>query len=264
MLIDSHFHYPSMLEKDKTQFLDRDLVGLEIGLDGGDLERRIRLVGKNRNIFLSVGAGPWILDRNDFISIDREIGKIEDDIIAFGADAIGEIGFDNHWGYGTKELQLELFERQVNIARMYKLPVAIHSREADNELLEAIDRNEIDDRTILHCFSSGLELCKKLLNQGAYISFAGNVSYKNSKAIQECALYVPLDRLLVETDSPYLTPSPRRGEINNPRNTELVIDFIASIRNIARERIKESAIENFYALMGRRESIVKRDIATID
>ncbi len=263
MIIDSHFNYLTLKQKDMNAKLPESLVGLEIGLDGGDLKERIKSIGNDRNIFLSVGAGPWVLDRADFKSIDDELQLLEKDILSYGADAIGEIGFDNHWKYGTKENQLELFIKQVQIARKYNLPVSIHSREADEEVLELTNKGFIDNRTVMHCFSSNAKVCKTLLDKGAYISFAGNITYKANIELQECAKIVPLDKILVETDSPYLSPMPLRGKPNNPKNTELVIEYISKLRKIEKEILKERIINNFYTLMGSRESKVKRDFTTI-
>lgn len=260
MVIDSHFHYIATIEKDKSAKLPENLVGLEIGLEGGDMEERIKMLGSNRNIFLSTGAGPWVLDRDDFISIENELYLLEEDIKRYSSDAIGEIGFDNHWGYGTKESQRELFYLQAELARKYNLVISIHARESDKELLEAASLGYIDNRTIMHCFSSSKDICKKLLDKGAYISFAGNVTYKNSTTLQESALAVPIDRLLVETDSPYLPPRQKRGSVNNPENTELIIDYLASLKKVDRETLKNEIIENFYKVIGSRESKVKRDI----
>ena len=263
MIIDSHFLYLSMLKKDENASLPDSLVGLEIGLDGGDMEQRIEKIGDNKNIFLSVGAGPWVLERSDFISIDNELSLLEKDIVTYGADALGEIGFDNHWGYGTKEMQRELFEKSVDLARKYNLPISIHSRDADKELLESAEAGYIDSKTIMHCFSSGKDVCKSLLDKGSYISFAGNVTYKGNTTIAESAKFTPLDRILVETDSPYLSPMMLRGKVNNPQNTELIIDFLSKLKNIDRDVLKERIIANFYALMGREKSIVKRNLATL-
>lgn len=263
MIIDSHFHYLSMLEKDKNASLAPDLVGLEIGLDGGDMHKRIEKIGKNRNIFLSVGAGPWVLDRSDFVSIDHELYLLENDIKKYGADAIGEIGFDNYWNYGTKERQQELFIKQIQLARKYNIPVSIHSRDANKELLDACKKGYVDEKTIMHCFSSDKDVLKHLLDKGAYISFTGNVTYKSNSIIKESAIFTPLEKILVETDSPYLSPVAMRGKPNRPENTEYIIDFIATSKSIDREKLKERILMNFYALMGRDKSIVKRDLATL-
>ena len=263
MIIDTHFHYISLLERNPDAVLDDCLTGIEIGLNGGDLEKRIRKIGENKYIFLSVGAGPWVLDRVDFSTIDDEINKIEEDIKKFGADAIGECGIDNHWKYGTLDLQKELFEKQCILAREYDLPLLIHSREADNELLDFAAKGYIGEKTVMHCFSSSIDIANVILDKGCYLSFAGNVTYKQNKHIQESAKHTPLDRILVETDSPYLTPMPKRHEINNPRNTELTIQFIANLKGMDKETLKERIHDNFMCLMDSSESKVKRDITTL-
>lgn len=257
-IIDTHFHYPSTLRKDSNASLPENLIGLEIGLNGGDLKDRIPLFKGNKNIFLSVGAGPWVLDRDGFLSIEHELSLLERDIIEYGADAVGELGFDNHWKYGTKESQRELFERQIDIARKYNLAVAVHTRDADKELLDSL--SYIDERTIMHCYSSDKAVAKVLLDRGAYFSFAGNVTYKGNTTLHESAKYIPLDRLLYETDAPYLAPIPMRGRVNNPAYTEYTAEFLADLKGVDKELLKENVLKNFYKVLGRCESVVKREI----
>ena len=258
VVFDSHFHLISMQRKDKDATLPLSFVGLEIGLDGGDMGSRIKAVGSDKNIFLSVGAGPWVLDRENFISIDDEIQKLENDIIKFGADAVGEFGFDNHWKYGSPDAQKELFEKEMALAKKYSLATVIHTRDADKELIESIGL--IDARTIMHCFSSDREIARKLLDRGAFISFAGNITYKSNSMLQDSAKYVPVDRILYETDAPYLAPIPMRGKVNNPAYTEYTLEFIANLKGVDKEFLKEQVLNNFYRVTGRTESVVKRDI----
>lgn len=261
MTIDTHFHYPSMKEKTPEATLPDDLIGMEIGIDGGDLEKRIKATGPDKRIFFSVGAGPWVLKRDDFISIDDEISKLESDISKFGADAIGECGMDLYRGYATNELQEELFLKHIKLAGKYSLPLIIHSRDADSYLEKFASQGLFTQKTVMHCFSSGVDTAKLMLDAGCYISFAGNVTYKANKHIQESAKYVPIDRILVETDSPYLTPVPKRHEFNNPINTELTLDYLSELRGVNKEELKENIVNNFITLMGGSESKVKRDIA---
>ena len=258
-IFDSHFHLLSMKRKDKDSTLPNNFVGLEIGLDGGDMEERIKAIGRDKNIFLSVGAGPWVLDREDFISIDSEIELSEKDVVKFGADAVGEFGFDNHWKYGSPDTQKELFEKEMALSKKYNLASVIHTRDADKELIEHIDL--IDERTIMHCFSSDKNIARKLLDRGAYISFAGNITYKSNTMLQESAKFVPMDRILYETDAPYLAPIPMRGKVNNPAYTEYTLEFIANLKGVDKELFKEHVLKNFYSVIGRTESVVKRDIA---
>ena len=147
------------------------------------------------------------------------------------------------------------------LAKKYSLAAVIHTRDADKELLDYISL--IDERTIMHCFSSSKDIARILLDRGAFISFAGNVTYKGNTMMQECASYVPLDRLLYETDAPYLAPIPMRGKVNNPAYTEYTAAFLAELKNVSVSELKEQVLDNFYKVIGRNESVVKRDLTTL-
>lgn len=249
-----------MCEKNMDVTLPQSFIGLECGTVPHDVEERINLVGTNSDIYLSIGAGPWCTGKGE--KVESIISSLYQDILQYGADAIGECGFDNHWkDYGKIDEQLELFIRQKELSDSLNIPLIIHSREADDVLMENI--KYIDEKTIMHCFSSSKEIMYKLLDRGAYISFAGNVTYKQNYIIKEAAKECPLDRILYETDSPYLTPIPKRGELNRMENTEYTLSSIANEKKIDREIIKENAIKNFLTLMNNRKSIVKRDITSI-
>ena len=258
MIFDSHFHLLSMLEKGMKPTLPEEITGIECGTVPDDAPGRIALVGEKRSIFLSMGAGPWCTSPGYPLSADETLRILECEIARYGADAIGECGFDFHWkDYGSAEEQEKLFLWQAGLAGEMDVPLIIHSRDADDMLRRHID--VISERTIMHCFSSGCEMMMRLLERGAYISFAGNVTYRNNRAIQEAARNCPQDRILYETDSPYLTPVPLRGQLNRMENTEYTLDFLSSIRGEDREELKSKVLENFHRLMKNRESIVRRD-----
>lgn len=256
---DSHFHFPSIQEKDPSYSLPSSLIGLEIAIEAGDLESRIKSIEKyrNDNIFLSSGSGPWVLEKDGFISVENEISEIEKEIEEYGCDAIGEAGFDRYWNYGTMEEQKELFYSQAELAKKYNRALIIHSRDADHELEESIQH--LGDRVIFHCFSSGKELMYKALDKGAFISFSANISFKGSEKQREAAKLCPIDRLLYETDSPYLAPRDKGGRINTPERTEFTLSYLSELRGEDRDNIKEMAISNFYHVLGYRKSKVKRD-----
>ncbi len=238
--------------------LPSSFTGLECATLPDDAEERIKLVGKRRDIFMSMGAGPWCTSPTYPLSPSDTIRTLEEEIALYGADAIGECGFDFHWNYGSVEEQEKLFTSQAEMARSLSVPLIIHSRDADDMILKHLSL--IDGRTIMHCFSSGKETMMHLLERGAYISFAGNVTYKNNKAVQEAALLCPIERLLYETDSPYLTPVPKRGEANRPENTEYTLLFLSSLRGEDPEYIKDNVLKNFFSLMKNGESVVRREI----
>lgn len=260
MILDSHFHFLSMKRKGLDALPD-DLIGIDAGTDSGDAASRIAILPQSRSIFISIGSGPWVLDNENYISPEDEMERILADYRTFGADAIGECGFDNHWKYGTKEAQKELFMIQAEIASELSLPIIIHTRDADAEISEAISSPSFRCRGIMHCFSSDTALMKKALDKGLYISFAGNVTYKSNTKIQEAARSVPIDRILYETDSPYLSPVPMRGKPCSPGYTEYTLDFLSAIRKEDREKIKEAAIKNLYDVLQRKESVRKLSIS---
>ncbi len=247
-----------MLGRGPDITLPSSFTGLECATLPDDAEERIKLVGKRRDIFMSMGAGPWCTSPTYPLSPSDTIRILEEEIALYGADAIGECGFDFHWNYGSAEEQEKLFTSQAEMARSLSVPLIIHSRDADDMILKHLSL--IDGRTIMHCFSSGKETMMHLLERGAYISFAGNVTYKNNKAVQEAALLCPIERLLYETDSPYLTPVPKRGEANRPENTEYTLLFLSSLRGEDPEYIKDNVLKNFFSLMKNGESVVRREI----
>ena len=260
MIIDSHFHFSSMMRKGITT-LPEDLIGIDIGTDGGDERERIAVLPKSKNIFISIGSGPWVLDDKSYESYEKEREKLLADYNEFGCDAIGECGYDNHWGYGTKEEQEKLFMMQLELASELMLPIIIHTRDADEEIKAAFESEAFRCRGIMHCFSSDISLMRKALDKGLYISFAGNATYKSNVKIQEAAKYVPTDRILYETDSPYLAPLPMRGKPCCPEYTEYTLDFLSALRGEDREKLKEAVKDNLYAVLQREESVRKLSLS---
>ncbi len=257
MYFDSHFHYTSILSKDDSYRLPGDLIGIDVAINAGDIKERIEKI-PSKNIFISSGSGPWVLDYDGFVSVNDELERLQKEIELYNSDAIGESGFDNHWSYGTKEEQLELFRGHIALSKRFDRALIIHTRDADEEIAAVM--NELGDRVIFHCFASDFALMKKALDRGAYISFSATLTYKANEQIREALKLCPIDRLLYETDSPYLPPRKLRGQINTPENTEITLDLIAELRGEDRDKIKESAIENLYRVLGRRESEAKRNI----
>lgn len=256
MIFDSHFHITSMNSRGLDTTLPSSFFGLECGTEPGDAEKRIKLIGKRLDVMMSMGAGPWMLEKEE--NIETIIENLKKDIDRFGADAIGECGFDKHWNYGTIEKQRELFIREIMLSKELNLALIVHSRDADEELLSL--SSYFDDRTIMHSFSSGPETTKKILDSGAYISFSGNITYKANEHIRESAKYCPVEKILFETDSPYLSPVPMRGKPNTPMNTEYTLAFIAELKGVDKEELKERVKENFISVLKHSESVVKRDI----
>ena len=163
---------------------------------------------------------------------------------------IGEIGLDFYWNYGTPERQTALFISQLELADRLNLPVVIHSRDADERMLAVLEAHAPRRGGVMHCFSSGPAEAEAFVGIGLYISFAGNLTYKRSDALKEAARIVPDDRLLVETDSPYLAPVPVRGRPNHPGLIGHTVRTLAELRNGRPAEIAELTTANFRALFG--------------
>ena len=158
--------------------------------------------------------------------------------------AVGEIGLDYYWVKDNKEIQKELFIKQIELANTYKLPIVIHTREAVMDTIQIIKENKPQKQGIIHCCAFNRELVKEALKLGFYISFAGPVTFKNAKNAEEIVNMVPLDKLLIETDSPYLAPEPKRGTRNNSINVKYIAEKIAIFRKMQLQDIAKITYGN--------------------
>lgn len=158
--------------------------------------------------------------------------------------AIGEIGLDYYWNIDNKEQQKYAFIRQIELANKYELPIVIHTREAVMDTIQILKENEVTKKGVFHCCPQNRELVKEALKLGFYISFAGPITFKNSKNANEIIEMVPLDKILIETDSPYLSPEPHRGKRNDSRNVKFIADKIANVKQIKLEEISKITYEN--------------------
>ena len=158
--------------------------------------------------------------------------------------AVGEIGLDYYWEKENKEMQKLAFIEQIKIANKYDLPIVIHTREAVMDTLEILKENPVNKKGIFHCCPLNRELVKEALKLGFYISFAGPITFKNSKNANEIIETVPIDKMLIETDSPYLSPEPLRGRRNDPRNVKYIAQKIADVKNMTIEEVAKQTYEN--------------------
>ncbi len=251
---DTHFHSLEIEKKeiDIKNLLDQmekmSFIALDIGINENDIESRYNLLKDYKNIYLSTAIGPWgVKDSTE--KHDALIDTLEANIKNYPIKAIGEIGLDNYWKYGTKELQEDLFIKQIHLANKYNLPIIIHNREADEQIINIIKKISFKKNGIIHCFSSNLEFAKIALDKDFYISFAGPITYKNNEELREVLKYVPINKLLIETDSPYLSPTPFRGKTNTPLLIPLIYQEIASIKKIAIEDLCLNVKRNLLTLL---------------
>ncbi len=157
--------------------------------------------------------------------------------------AVGEIGLDYYWEQDTKKEQKEIFIKQLEIAKNYHFPVLIHDREAHEDTYNILNDFNLEN-VIYHCFSGDTEFAKKCIDKGYYIAIGGVVTFKNAVNLKETAKIIPLDRMLLETDAPYLTPVPYRGKLNTPKYLKYIAQEIAKLRNIDVETVKQKTTEN--------------------
>ena len=172
-----------------------------------------------------------------------------------GACAVGEIGLDYHYDFAPPRTQIEVFRRQIALARELALPIVIHTREADADTLDAIRAEGGGDvQGVFHCFTGDAAFARQALDLDFHVSFSGIVTFRNAAAIREAAAVVPADRLLVETDAPYLSPVPFRGRRNEPARVSQVVDTLAEVRRASREQIVEATRQSYSLLFMERST----------
>ena len=199
------------------------------------------------NIYATVGMHPEYCNE-DNINLEFIYDMAKSNKVV----AVGEIGLDYHYDGTNKENQKKHFIAQIKMANELKLPVVIHSRDADMDMLEILRNNKIEYGFVMHCFSSSYEVMKEVVKLNGYVSLAGTVTFKNARNLLEVAQNVPLDRLMIETDAPYLSPEPKRGTRNEPANVKYTAQKVADIRQMSLESLSSIVTENakrFYGIM---------------
>ena len=217
---------------------------ISAGYDIRSTQVASELANKYDFIYATAGISP-----NDIPQNEEELWKMLDEIKELASSnkkivAIGEIGLDYHWNKENKELQKLAFIKQIELANELKLPIVIHSRKAAEDTIQVLKQHEVVCKGVFHCCSLKDELLKEALKLGFYISFAGPITFKNSKNVEDVINLVPNDRILIETDSPYLSPEPLRGSRNDPRNVKYVAQKIAQIKNVSLEEIAKITYQN--------------------
>lgn len=193
----------------------------------------------------SLGIYPGDVDNLDEALFNKYLEIYKDD----KCTAIGEIGLDYYWNKENKDKQIEVFERQIKLAQELNKPIIVHSREAIQDTYDIMKENIC--RGVLHCYSGSSEMAKEFVKLGYYISICGTITWKNAKQPLEVIKVVPLDRLLIETDCPYLTPVPNRGKRNEPANVIYTGKKICEELNIDEETFKQQISDNYHRLFDR-------------
>ncbi len=247
---DSHAHLDDeKFNEDREELiLEIKKAGITKFISAGySLEGSIRAIELSKKydfIYPTCGISP-----NDIPQTEEELwkslAKIEE-LIKENSKivAVGEIGLDYYWEKENKEMQKLAFIEQIKIANKYDLPIVIHTREAVMDTLEILKENPVNKKGMFHCCPLNRELVKEALKLEFYISFAGPITFKNSKNANEIIEMVPNDKMLIETDSPYLSPEPLRGRRNDPRNVKYIAQKIADVKNMTIEEVAKQTYEN--------------------
>jgi TatD DNase family protein len=250
-VIDSHCHIagPEFVE-DFEQVVSRARTSLSRAMvilaadDGQELERGTVVASAWPDVRFSIGVHPHAAGKyaDDPARAARAVEEaIDAQPLTRG---LGEIGLDYHYDFAPREVQQAVFRHQIRLAALRRLPLVIHTREAGEDTFSIL-RDERAEAGVFHCFTGDRAMARRALDIGFYISLAGIVSFPKALELKEVARMVPLDRLLVETDSPYLAPVPHRGKRNEPSHVGRVAEVIAELRGIGVEEIGRATDENF-------------------
>lgn len=247
MLFDTHAHLNAeQFADDQDEVIRRakengvDKI-VNVGFNRETIPSSLALAEKYDFIYTAVGWHPQ--DAKDMREEDfdwlRDLSKHEKVI------AIGEIGLDYYWDTSPKDVQQKIFRQQIQLAKELNLPIIIHDREAHQDIVDILRQEKASEvGGIMHCFSGSLEMAKECLDMNFYISFGGPVTFKNAKKPKEVAKQVPLERLLMETDCPYLTPEPFRGKRNESSYVKYVAEAIAQLREMETEELVKVTYHN--------------------
>ena len=249
---DSHAHYnDEKFDIDREKLLNNiynsgttKIINAGYSLESS--KNAIEIAEKHDFMYATVGISP-----NDIENFEEQ-NLLEIEKLAQNKKvvAVGEIGLDYYWNKENKDLQKHIFIAQIGIANKLNLPIVIHTREAIYDTLDILKNNRCNKKGIFHCCPLNKDLVREGLKLGFYISFAGSVTFKNSKNAEEIIKMVPLEKMLVETDSPYLSPEPLRGKRNDSRNVKYIAQKIADIKGITLEEVAKITYKNAESILG--------------
>jgi TatD DNase family protein len=246
MAIDTHSHiFDEAFSCDREEVIQRILEAniskaLVVGFSKETNELALELAKKYSFLYPTIGYHPS--EANEINEDDIKI--LEEMINANKIYAIGECGLDYYWVSDNKEKQKWLFEQQIALSIKYNLPLVIHCRDAVSDVYEILKKYNGKVKFVMHCYSGSVEMAREFIKLGGYISLGGPVTFKNAKTPKEVAVDVPLARLMIETDCPYLSPMPHRGKRNEPSYVRYVLAEIASLKNMDINQLEEELDSN--------------------
>lgn len=209
---------------------------INVGCDAATTEQAIAVAAMHDGIFATAGLHP----HEAKFGVDTILPFLDDSNVV----AVGECGLDYYYDHSPRPAQREAFAAQIHLAIERSLPLVIHTRDAWAETFDILDSEGVPEKTIFHCFTGGPDEARRCIERNAYISFSGIVTFKTATDLHEAARQCPLDRMLAETDSPYLAPIPHRGRPNQPAYVVHVVAAIAELRHVAVEDVRAATVDN--------------------
>jgi len=247
-LVDTHCHlyfpdYDNDLEQVVKNAVESGVIRMIVpGIDIESTRKAVEISKKYDEIYIACGIHPHSADNADEKSIEtlKEISTVSDKVVA-----IGEVGLDYYRKNSSPENQKKLLKKCLKLARETDLPLIMHNRSADEDFLDILrENNGAGLKGVFHCFSGGVNFLKEVLSLGFYVSFTGNITFKKADDLRRKIEHVPIERLLLETDSPYITPVPYRGRRNEPANVKLLLDVLSNLYGISCEDIARVTTHN--------------------
>jgi TatD DNase family protein len=253
MLVDSHCHLDRLDLSQRDGGLEQVILDaqnrgishlLTVAVDLDSSKSLVDITAQYPNVYSSVGAHPLQDTELPIPSVDQLVSLAQAPKVV----AVGETGLDKHYGADSYQWQKESFVNHLLAAQEVQKPVIIHTREARRETMDMLQQFRLQRAGVMHCFTETWEMASEAIDLGFYISFSGIVTFKNAHELREVVAKVPLDRLLVETDSPWLAPVPHRGKQNEPQYVYEVAQCVADIKNIDLETLARVTSDNFFQL----------------
>lgn len=253
LIFDTHAHYDDdAFDEDRDELLNRlkeQGVGrvINVGASIASTKRTIELMNQYPFVYGILGVHPC--DTEELTEADMD--WLKEQFQNKKAVAVGEIGLDYYWDEPERNVQQKWFERQLELAKEIKKPVCIHSREAANDTLSMMSNAHAEEMGgVIHCFSYGKEMAREFLNMDFHFGIGGVLTFNNGKKLKEAAAYIPMDKILLETDCPYLAPVPYRGKRNNSSYLSYVVQVLAQIKGLSEEEVIRITRENGEKLFG--------------
>jgi len=253
MLFDTHVHLNArQFMEDREEVIQRAFdAGVKymvvVGFDHETIPLAIEIAEQYDSIYAAIGWHP--VDAIDMT--DEDLKWIEELCSHPKVVALGEMGLDYHWDKSPKDVQKDIFRKQINLAKKVNMPIIIHNREATEDIIKVLkEENAKEVGGIMHCYNDSVKYVQDCLDMNFYMSFGGTVTFKNAPLPQEAVLEVPDNRLLIETDAPFLAPHPNRGKRNEPAYVKLVAERIADLRGVSYEEISSMTTQNAFDFFG--------------